>query len=300
MRDFVRVQLGYDLTQPLEATDWLTFSSHALGELIAGSVYQDEEGELTAVRTRFAWYPHDVWLYLLACGWQRIGQKEHLMPRAGSVGDELGSALIGSRLVRDAMNLCFLMEKQYAPYPKWFGTAFKRLRCAPDLCPVLWQAQQAPTWREREAAHAQAYEYLVRMHNTLGIGQKLPETVTRFYTRPFQVIQGSHVAEALIAQISDPEVKQIAERGLIGSFSQWSDNTDMESWSVQNCDKYTNEAQISLRGYCQLVLSEGKNYQELGGHYFDDWDQQALQKGLVRRLEKLGYEVNLEPASPVA
>jgi hypothetical protein len=47
------------------------------------------------------------------------------MPRAGFVGDELGSALIGSRLVRDIMNLCFLLEKQYAPYPKWFGTAFQ-------------------------------------------------------------------------------------------------------------------------------------------------------------------------------
>src|SRR5215469_7680381 len=56
VRDFVRVQLGYDLTQPLEAADWLTFSSRALGELAAGEVYQDEAGELTAVRARFAWY----------------------------------------------------------------------------------------------------------------------------------------------------------------------------------------------------------------------------------------------------
>ncbi len=230
LRAFVGSQLGYDLNQPLQTVDWLTFPSHSLGEITAGAVHYDGVGELTTLRSRLAWYPHDVWLYLLASGWERIGEEEHLMPRAGFVGDELGSALIGSRLVRDVMNLCFLMEKQYAPYPKWFGTAFKRLRCAPDLWPVLWQAQQAPTWREREAALAQAYEYLVRMHNTLGIGQKLPATVTCFSTRPFQVIQGSQVAEALIAQISDPEVKQIAERGLIGSFNQWSDNTDMEGW----------------------------------------------------------------------
>lgn len=230
LRAFVRGQLRYDLAQPLQAVDWLTFPSHSLGEITAGAVHYDGVGELTTLRSRLAWYPHDVWLYLLASGWERIGEEEHLMPRAGFVGDELGSALIGSRLVRDVMNLCFLLEKQYAPYPKWFGTAFKRLRCASDLWPVLWQAQQAPTWLEREAALAQAYEYLVRMHNTLGIGQRLPETVTCFYTRPFQVIQGSQVAEALSAQISDPEVKQIAERGLIGSFNQWSDNTDMEGW----------------------------------------------------------------------
>jgi transposase len=46
------------------------------------------------------------------------------------------------------------------------------------------------------------------------------------------------------------------------------------------------------------LLSEDKDYEELGGHYFDEWDRQAVKIRLVRRLEKLGYEVKLEPASP--
>jgi transposase len=48
------------------------------------------------------------------------------------------------------------------------------------------------------------------------------------------------------------------------------------------------------------VLAEGKEYQELGGNYFDEWDRLAVQKRLVRRLEKLGYEVTLAPTSPAA
>jgi transposase len=48
------------------------------------------------------------------------------------------------------------------------------------------------------------------------------------------------------------------------------------------------------------ILSEDKDYEELGGNYFDEWDRQAVQKRLVRRLEKLGYEVKLEPTSPAA
>ena len=48
------------------------------------------------------------------------------------------------------------------------------------------------------------------------------------------------------------------------------------------------------------VLSEKNEYEELGGNYFDEWDRQAVQKRLVRRLEKLGYEVTLAPTSPVA
>jgi hypothetical protein len=227
LRHFLAVQLGYDIDRPLEAADWLTFPSNSLLEITDGAVYHDGSGELSAWRERLAWYPFDVRLYLLASGWQRIGQEEHLMPRAGFVGDELGSAIIGSRLVRDVMNLCFLMEKRYAPYPKWFGTAFKQLNCAERLWPVLWRAQVATTWREREAALGEAYEVLARMHNALGITQSMPENVSHFYERPFQVIQGGVFAETIARQISDPEVKAIAARRLIGNIDQFSDSTDL-------------------------------------------------------------------------
>jgi hypothetical protein len=150
------------------------------------------------------------------------------MPRAGTVGDELGSALIGSRLIRDMMNLCFLMEKQYAPYPKWFGTAFKRLHCAQELSPILWRAQQAATWQEREEALTNAYEMLAHMHNALGVSRKLPEVVSSFYDRPFQVIHGGLFAQALVEQITDPEVRRITQQRLIGNINQWSDSTDIQ------------------------------------------------------------------------
>jgi transposase len=48
------------------------------------------------------------------------------------------------------------------------------------------------------------------------------------------------------------------------------------------------------------VLKDEKDYQELGGNYFDEWDRQAVQKRLVHRLEKLGYDVALTPTSPAA
>ena len=53
-----------------------------------------------------------------------------MMGWAGFVGDEIGSALMGSRLVRDIMRLAFLMEREYIPYAKWFGTAFTQLNSA--------------------------------------------------------------------------------------------------------------------------------------------------------------------------
>jgi hypothetical protein len=231
LRDFLQSRLAYDIDQPLEAADWLTFPSQQLREITAGAVYHDGVGELTALRACLAWYPHDIWLYLLASGWQRIGQEEHLMPRAGYVGDELGSSIIGSRLVRDIMHMCFLMEKQYAPYPKWFGSAFKQLSCAQDLWPLLWQVQQSPTWQERETALCEGYLFLARMHNALGITRTLPETISRFHNRPFKVIQEDVFVQALLEKITSSEVKRLAQRRLIGSIDQFSDSTDLRAAS---------------------------------------------------------------------
>ena len=128
--------LGYDLNDPISAADWLTFPEHKLLTITRGGVFHDSLG-LSDVRRRFSYYPHDVWLYLLACVWALIEEEEALMGRAGVVGDEVGSAIIASRLVRDLMGLCFLMERRYAPYAKWFGTAFNQLACANDLLPYL-------------------------------------------------------------------------------------------------------------------------------------------------------------------
>ncbi len=229
LRNFVRESMNWDMSQPLTPADWLSVSSQILLEMTAGAVYHDGLGELTALRRQLAWYPRDVWLYLLAAGWSRIGQEEHLMPRAGFVGDELGSALIGSRLVRDIMSLCFLMEKQYAPYPKWFGSAFQKLRCAPAFTPLLHRAQLAETWQTRESALCEAYSLLARMHNALNVTDSLEEQVRNFHGRPFRVIHAERFCEALVAQISDPEVKRIADMGLIGNIDQFSDSTDLRS-----------------------------------------------------------------------
>lgn len=230
LRRFFWHHLRWDIDQPLTPADWLTIPSQQLRGTTGGAVYHDGVGELTRIREQLAWYPHDVWLYLLAAGWQRIESSEHLIGRAGDVGDELGSSIIGARLVRDLMSLCFLMEKQYAPYPKWFGSAFKQLWCATELTPQLLRVQRAETWQQREAALSEAYSFVARMHNALGITDKLPETVSNFRnTRPFQVIHGDVFANAIVAQIQDEAVKRIAQLPLIGSIDQFSDNSDMHS-----------------------------------------------------------------------
>jgi transposase len=53
-------------------------------------------------------------------------------------------------------------------------------------------------------------------------------------------------------------------------------------------------------GHTMLVIAyhllvRGRDYQDLGAAYFDHHDRAAVQRRLVRRLEALGYAVQLEP-----
>ena len=43
------------------------------------------------------------------------------------------------------------------------------------------------------------------------------------------------------------------------------------------------------------LLRDGGAYQDLGGNSFDERDRQVVQKQLVRRLERMGYQVELQP-----
>ena len=48
------------------------------------------------------------------------------------------------------------------------------------------------------------------------------------------------------------------------------------------------------------LLTRQEAYRDLGALYFDERDHQHVERQLVRRLEALGYHVNLEPKHPAA
>jgi hypothetical protein len=221
VRGYFLAELAVDVDGEIAALDWLTFPEYRLRMFTAGEVYHDEVG-LQVARDRLAYYPRDVWLYLLMAGWWRVHPEINLVGRAGDVGDELGSALIGSRLVSDLMRLCFLMERQYAPYSKWFGTAFARLPCGRDLAPTLWSVVQAETWQRREDALLVAYEKLGAMHNALQLTDPVAMTIEQMWDRPFKVAWGDFPGR-LRDQIQDPPVVSIAERWPVGPVDQLRD-----------------------------------------------------------------------------
>ena len=229
--EFIRQELGVDLSAPLEARDWLVLPQQKLLAVTAGEVYHDDL-DLASIRARFAFYPPGVWLYLLACQWTRIAQEEAFVGRTGSQGDDLGSRLIAARLVHDLMGLAFLLEKRYAPYAKWFGAAFRRLEIAPVLEPILASALAATEWQAREAALSQAYEIMADRQNAAGLTEPLDAQTRSFFERPFRVLFAGRFADALRAHITDPWLKHLPLYGSIDQFSTSTDlREDVDAWA---------------------------------------------------------------------
>jgi hypothetical protein len=216
--------LGFDPLGEIRAVDWLSVPEQSLLSLASGRVFHDGLDQLEPIRARLSYYPRDVWLYLLACQWRRIDQEEPFMGRTGQVGDDLGSRWIAARLVHDLMKLCFLMERRYAPYVKWFGSAFAQLECGKTLDPILTRVLQADSWQQRERPLSAAYEFVARKHNKLGITDPLPTQVSHFHERPFNVLHSSRFVEAIRGAIQDPEVLALPEH--LGAVDQFVDSTD--------------------------------------------------------------------------
>lgn len=223
VRSFFQRDLGLDLARPIGAIDWLTFSEQRLREATAGAVFHDGLGDLEAVRGRLRYYPRDVWLALLAAQWTRIEEVEAFVGRCGDVGDDLGSRLVAARLVRDLMRLGFLIERTYAPYAKWFGTAFARLACGRRLGSVLRAVLRAEDWRERERHLSRAYAIVAELHNGLGITAPLPSDVSSYHDRPYLVIHAERFAAAIKRAIGDDGLRGIAAE--LGSVDQFADAT---------------------------------------------------------------------------
>jgi hypothetical protein len=115
----------------------------------------------------------------------------------------------------------------FAPYPKWFGTAFQQLKCAAEISPHFRAALAATTWQERERCLVPAYEAVARMQNDLRVSDPIPDRVQPFFSRPFRVIALGGAAESITARIMDESVRALLKHPLVGSIDQFSDSTDL-------------------------------------------------------------------------
>lgn len=223
---WLRSRLGADpVAGPFTVREWLAVPQQRLAEVTGGALFHDGLGVLGPVRKQLAWYPDDVWRFLLAGQWTKVAQEEAFVGRAAEAGDSLGSRMVAARQVRELMRLALLQARRYAPYSKWLGSAFRRdVPGSAELGALLERVLAADEYAERETLLCEAYEELARRQNALGSTAEPIDPARRFYYgRPFQVIHGERFALALWDSIEDPELRA---RQPIGGVDQWADSTD--------------------------------------------------------------------------
>jgi hypothetical protein len=223
--------LGYDDIQSSDhhwGPRFLLFLSAQDYELYNAAIRETLSRNLPhRLRRKFHYYPRDVWLYQIEAQWIKIFEDREFISRCGDVGDELGSIIIAARQVNKLMRLCFLIERKYAPYTKWFGTAFSELQCASELSPIFRDVLMASTWKERESNLARAYRVIARMHNALKITRPIVEDVSNYHGRPYLVFESPDLVLDIVNSFTDEEVKGI-KHGL-GSVNQFVDSTNQLS-----------------------------------------------------------------------
>jgi hypothetical protein len=222
--DWLSTRLGCNPLDGLSLLDWLVVPQQRLLGVVRGAVYNDDSGELAKVRERLRFFPDELIHWLVACQWRRIDQEEPFVGRAAEVGDEIGSRIVATRLVREVMRLHFLLVGEYWPYAKWFGSAYRALPHSDKILPSLEAALDAPDYPRREEALVGAYEALARLHNASGLTETLDPAVTSFHGRPFRVPSSDRFVQACLRRVPNDWLRGMP---LIGSIDQVVDSTDV-------------------------------------------------------------------------
>ena len=216
--------LGVDATSGLSTLDWLTIPQQRLLGVVAGTVHADHDGTLQALRSELAWFPDQVWYWVLACQWGRVAQEQAFVARTAEVGDQAGSAITAARQAREIMRLALLLEKRYAPYQKWLGTAFARLTSNDDLPAQLHATVHAADSRRRQDALAGAYRSIAHRSNAAGVTPILDPAVRNYYGRPAQVLMAERFADAALDAVHDPWLRSLP---MVGSVDQFVDSSEV-------------------------------------------------------------------------
>lgn len=213
---FLTEELGTADLESLTAFDWLAFSEHRLLSLVSGRLFVDKLGmkdKLLPLR----YYPQEVRNYLIASNWDMIASEQAFVKRCGLCGDDAGSILICARIVERLMRLCFLYQEVYAPYSKWFGTAFDRLDMDGDTKAAVLAPLSAKTLEEREDRLAAAQSAVAELHNHSGVTEPIPYKIESYFGRDIKVIYAEKFAQAAQKTLQDTSLDSVP---LIGSLSQ--------------------------------------------------------------------------------
>ncbi len=196
VRNYLTTHLGIPKL-PSNDVEWIFLQEQKLLEFTAGEVFYDTQGDLTAAREKLCYYPDSIRALKLHAFWTMIAEELAFVGRAGEGGDDIGSRLEAARLARWLVQIAFVLERRYAPYPKWFGKVFARLRTSNLLLPTLKRVLQSDTWQDREAALCGLVGILLKEHVKQELIPPIPIEAVPYFSRAQHVVDLGPVLKAL-------------------------------------------------------------------------------------------------------
>jgi hypothetical protein len=139
---------------PTSDLDWLKYCEVDLFHVTSGQVVYDGPGEFTRRRQALAYYPDHVWRKRLAdwCMYVTGRDAPYNLYRVSKRGDEITCAIYFGLCLKRLMELCFAINRRYAPYTKWLNRTFRKLPLvAAELAPLIDDAMAESSWKRRVA-----------------------------------------------------------------------------------------------------------------------------------------------------
>jgi len=130
--EWLQANLGRDPRPAMPLNAWLSTPRQLLLEVTGGLVFRDDTGELTRVRALLAWYPQDVWLWIMAAHWSRLATLETFIGRTAELGDDLGARLVLAASVIPAQRRTAILSSSKV-------TCYQRTACMSERGDDGWQ-----------------------------------------------------------------------------------------------------------------------------------------------------------------
>ena len=206
---------------PQTYQDWLNIPEEDITHIIAGQVWYDLLGRFTEVRERLQqYYPEPVRLRRIA-HWCRYysGMGTYALKRAILRNNEHYANITFTRAIRLAVQLAFLLDKQYVPYDKWTFEYFARLpRMSGLLGPSVREAVQLTTPWERKL---QLLDQISDIFDQTMVDDKIIPTHPRF--------KGSATSGYRLMEHAYAEILKVLPRELATIVPIW-DQIYFERW----------------------------------------------------------------------
>ena len=126
-----------------------------------------------------------------------------------------------------------MYKDTYAPYSKWFGTAFNKLNIYESIKTKINAALQANDLTERENNLVEAQALVADLHNASGLTDKVDYSIESYFGRDIKVIFADKFVDATVEKLKGTVFENIPLIGTMSQFDGLSDFADEQGYYEQ-------------------------------------------------------------------